>query len=160
MTGKYKATLALVSAMTIGWGLVGCEVGSSSTAARQTLAVSGVYRDPKGGRIVDRQSGAVVRVLSLRQLGDQIEAVDNNGRLFRGRFTAESDAQGVLELRGDTTTGVPVIIQGSIRLSGAKAYLRGTWIEPALLGIVTAEADIIGAPTPPSTTNTTAVATN
>ena len=136
----------------------GCEINASSNAERQTLSISGLYRDPDGGRIVNRNSGAAVRWLMVQQLGDRIEAQDNNGRLFRGTFHAESDRYGILNLQGDTTTGVPVTISGSVTISGAKGLLRGSWIEPALLGAIVAEAEL---PMPtPAPTNTVTVATS
>lgn len=132
----------------------GCEIRSSSSIERTTLYIAGVYRNSDGSRIVDRNSGAAVRSLNLQQQGDRLEAVDNNGRLFRGSFIAESDARGTLELRGTTTDGVAVTISGTIAVTGSKAYLSGTWIEPALFGTISAQADVVSAPAP-TNTNTT-----
>ncbi len=133
----------------------GCELRGSSTE-RQTILVAGLYRAANGGRIVDRNSGAAVRSLLLRQWGETIEGLDNNGRVFRGSFVAESDWRGALNLRGDTTTGAPVTISGTIAVTGNKAVLQGAWIEPGLLGTIAAEADIVTPPNPnPTPTNTT-----
>ena len=138
--------------------LGGCEINASSSAERQTLSISGLYKDPNGGRIVNRNSGAAIRWLMVQQLGDRIEAQDNNGRLFRGTLHAESDRYGILNLQGSTTTGVQVTISGSVTIQGTKGLLRGSWVEPALLGTIVAEADL---PTPtPAPTNTVAVATS
>jgi len=139
-------------------GLVasGCEIRSSSSVERTTLNIAGLYRNSDGSRIVDRSSGAAVRSLSVQQQGDQVEAVDNNGRLFRGSFIAESDTRGVLQLRGTTTTGVEVTISGTIFVTGSKAVLNGTWIEPALLGIINAQAELFTTNPAPTNTNTTA----
>ena len=132
----------------------GCEIRSSSSVERTTLYIAGLYRNSDGSRIVDRNSGAAVRSLSVQQRGDRVEAVDNNGRLFRGSFIAESDTRGTLELRGTTTAGVEVTISGTISVAGSKAYLNGTWIEPALFGAISAQADVVSAPAP-TNTNTT-----
>lgn len=144
----------------VGLGLIaslvwnGCEISSSSSVERTTLYIAGLYRNSDGSPIVDRNSGAPVRSLNVRQTGDRLDAVDNNGRLFRGRFTAESETRGVLELRGTTTTGVEVTISGTIAVAGSKAYLSGTWIEPGLFGVIGAQADLLVTPAP-TNTNTT-----
>lgn len=149
------AAAAGLAALVCAAGLIGgCELRGSSFE-RLTLSVAGLYRNANGGRIVDRNSGAAVRSLLLRQWGETIEGLDNNGRIFRGTFIAESDWRGALNLQGDTTTGVPVRISASIAVTGNKASLQGAWIEPGLLAAISAEADIATGPSPnPAPTNT------
>jgi hypothetical protein len=134
----FLGAAALLAAAAAG----GCDVSSSSTVARRTLAVAGVYRNPEGGRIVDRNSGAAVTSLSLQQYGDRIEAVDNNGRLFRGTIGGENGSVASFEMKGDTTSGVAVTLTGTIAVDGTASRMQATWIEPSLLGTLVASATV------------------
>lgn len=126
----------------LAFALAGCD--SDGTVAKNLdMNIAGVYRNP-GGNLVANNSGAAVRQMNIMQQGDQITGVDNNGVVFRGQLSGENDAQSSLVLRGNTTGGAEATISGQIAVRGNKAYLQGTWIEPALYSTVYGEADVVG----------------
>jgi hypothetical protein len=72
--------------------------------------------------------------LNLRQSGDQLEAIDNNGIVFNGTLSDSTLSSGTatanFELDGQTTAGQSVTISGSLFGSGTSGIMKGTWIEP------------------------------
>jgi hypothetical protein len=46
-----------------------------------------------------------------------------------------------------TTTGIEVVITGSISVSGTTATLNGLWVEPGLTATASATASVAAAPT-------------
>ncbi len=136
---------AVLAALAAGaWGLTaGCEIGSPDDVVRQTgLNLAGVYRNPDGGAIVARNSGAAINQFDLRQRGDEITAIDNNGIPFKGQVVETSATSGSMELSGVTTSGVEARISGSVQISGTTATLQGTWIEPGFYSTVYAQATV------------------
>lgn len=121
--------------------LSACEVDSANATARSVGAdVSGVYRhdgsSENGGRFVSANSGAQVTSLDLRQAGDQLEAIDNNGIIFRGTIGTVVDSSASFNLEGSTTIGSGVIISGTIDIGGGEGVMRATWIEDTLFATV------------------------
>ena len=137
--------LALLSASILVF--TGCDGGDSGeTAYRQVpLKVTGFYRPVDGNEvIVAGNSGAAVTVLDLRQSGDRLEAVDNNGIIFKGTIGGASDTEATITLKGRTTTGAEVTISGyiSVGVGSSTGEMRGTWIEPTLYAGLAAVASV------------------
>jgi hypothetical protein len=110
--------------------LTGCEVGSASDVVRSVnLNVSGVYSNPNGGSLVERNSGDAIIRLNVRQNGDQIEAVDNNNQVFRGSVTEAGEGKLTLNLEGRTTSGKEAIFSGTFTVTGTTSIMTGTFIE-------------------------------
>jgi hypothetical protein len=133
------AGAALVCLVTASFFLISCDGDSAETAIRDiVLRISGVYRHPDAGStLVSQNTGNPITQLDLRQTGDQLEAIDNNGGIFKGTIGQESDTQGSFTLDGQTSVGQPATIAGTINKSGDNlAEMRGTWIEPSLFGTV------------------------
>ncbi len=133
---------------------VGCEVGSADSVSRgvtggdnATIDVSGFYT---GGRtngsyvpITSINSGSPLTTLDLRQYGDQLEAVDNFGRVWKGTIGDADSGTATITLQyGDLT------ISGTIAISGTEGSYTGTmngsWIEPGVYGTIHATASIPG----------------
>jgi hypothetical protein len=158
-------TLAATGLLTCG--LAGCEVGSPDKAYRSTgLSIAGYYTNPgttvavasvAAARVVSSNSGAPISTLNLRQSGNQLEAIDNNGTVLRGTIGTVSGSTATLVLSGTTTAGSPGVLDATVSVAGTRAVMRGTWAEGSLYGVVYGEAVVQGAaPTPtPTPTNTT-----
>ncbi len=131
---------ASVAGLALIWA--GCEIGSPDQTIRQVgINIAGFYANPEG-RVVSRNTGAPIETLNVIQNGDQIEAVDNNGRVFRGRIGSVSGGQASLTLEGRTTAGQVGVIQATVDVSGNTATMRGTWIEATLYGTVYGQATV------------------
>lgn len=140
------ATLSLL-AVVAATGLLalnfGCDVQSGDDVVRNTqINIAGYYTNPDGGKMVSNNSGASVTALNILQSGNQIEAVDNNGQIFRGRIGSDTSTEATLVLEGSTTSGQPVTLTGKVTGSGNSGVLSGTWIEPTLYGSVYGKATI------------------
>lgn len=136
-------SLALTS-LAAGLALVnaGCDTASANDVVRTTgLDFSGFYAN-ENGRIIDRVSGSDVTSLNLIQTGDRLEAVDNNGRIFRGSLNETGASAAQFTMRGVTTDGVQGTLTGNLTGSGTTGTLRGTWIEPSLVASAFATATI------------------
>lgn len=151
--------------------LLGCEVGSSDSATRNVgVDFTGFYdsTETNSDFVSPANSGARVTSFNLRQHGDQLEAIDNNGIVFSGSVGDPSGSSGTgtasFQLDGHTTAGQAVTISGT--LSGANtegnsasATMSGTWIEPNLyariLGDAIINAIVTNSPSP--TTNSLAI---
>jgi hypothetical protein len=144
-----RLALSLFSASLLGSLFLltgGCEISDGDETVREvSISVSGSYRNPNG--IPERQSGATITQLTLSQNGDQLSAVDNEGTRWTGTIGRASESLATLNLRGRTTTGVEVIITGSIQVEGTTATLTGVWVEPALTSEVNASASVSPVPT-------------
>ncbi len=88
--------------------------------------------------------------MNLIQDGDRLQAIDNNGLIFRGSIgSAVSDSEtggqrsATFTLNGQTTTGQEGIISGTIVVIGNQATMTGTWAEPTLFGNVRAGAEVV-----------------
>jgi len=124
--------------------LAGCEIDSAEKAQRDVpIYVAGVYRHPDAGsRLVADNSGEPIEQLDLRQDGDALEAVDNNGSIFRGRIERVDGTVASFSLKGINTAGNEGTIAGTISVSGSSAEMRGTWIEETLYSTVYGVATI------------------
>jgi hypothetical protein len=123
----------------------GCEIDSGDETVREvSISISGSYRNDAG--IPERQSGATITQLTLNQSGDQLTAIDNEGTRWTGTIGRATDSLATITLRGLTTTGVEVVITGSIQVSGTTATFTGVWVEPSLTSEVNATATVAGAP--------------
>ena len=143
--------------------LLGCELDSADSVVREVgINYSGFYVGD-GGNLVSQQTGAKTTSLNLRQTGDQLEAVDNNGITFRGTIGTVVDDTASFVLDGATTAGQSVTIDGTLTASGTEGTMRGTWIEPVVIGTVSGQATInpspTNNPTPTTNTNTSVVIT-
>jgi len=146
--------------------LLGCNGDSAEGIVRNVgLVVEGFYvHSNPDSFLVERTSGAPVRSLNLRQSGDQLEGVDNNGILFKGTVGQVFDeTRASFNLEGRSTSGEPASIAGTIdvEVGGTTATMRGTWIEPTLASTVFGVATVpTNAPPaePTPGTNATAVA--
>lgn len=140
-------------------GLAGCEFGSPNKAIRQVaVRIAGLYRNPDG-RLVARNTGAPIVQLDVRQMGDRLSGIDNNGSVFDGRIGAVSDNRVSVTFEGMTTSGAEATLVGEVTISGNTATLRGTWIEPTLYSTVFGQATVQGVVTngPPPATNNLAI---
>jgi hypothetical protein len=120
---------------------IGCETDSADTFIRDvSVNYSGFYTACEGNAaIVQQNSGSRIRTLDLRQDGDRLEAVDNNGLIWRGQLGEPQGGRSSFELRGRTSTGVEGIFSGTLSSSdggstnaagSAKGTMTGTYIEP------------------------------
>ncbi|HMO52156.1 MAG TPA: hypothetical protein PKE26_12485 [Kiritimatiellia bacterium] len=140
-----RVRLGLVAAIGFlaGAGLSGCEVDSASGVTRQVdFNVDGVYREPSGGPIVAHQSGAPIRVLTVRQNGDQLEAFDNHNVVWRGRV-ADRGLDLSFSLKGTTTAGRSATFAGRFILEGGTSTMEGTWVEDDRFSTFFAQASVV-----------------
>lgn len=127
---------------------LGCEIDSANEFRRNLpVNYSGFYSD-SDGMLVDRNSGKPIRGLDLRQSGDRLEAVDNNGQIWRGTignagevgsaFTASFTLEGRNSIgreglfSGTLSTEVTTTTDtngNSSSTSSGEGEMRGTYIE-------------------------------
>jgi acyl-coenzyme A thioesterase PaaI-like protein len=132
----------LAVAAVAGAVLVGCEVGSPDTVIAQVgLTIAGFYAN-LGGTVVSTNTGLAIQTLNLIQDGTDLQAIDNNGRVFRGSISTASDTAAQINLQGTTTAGAQGTIQASVNVAGGTATMQGTWIEPSLYGTVYGTATV------------------
>jgi len=138
----------------------GCEVDSVESTSRNVgLVVVGFYAGVDGAPLVSRNSGNPIQYLNIRQAGDQLEAIDNNGMVFRGTIGNADTANATYTLRGPTTSGQQGTMSGSITVSGNTGTIRGTWIEPSLTSAIYGQATDVPEPSPGTNpTNSTGLA--
>lgn len=132
--------------------ITGCEMDSGESATRNVdINVYGVYwgSDDYYGELVNNCSGSAPEYMDLRQTGDELEGIDNNGMIFSGTIgSVNSEAETcTVTLEGKTTTGNRVIISGHINISGSVAVMEGTWIEDNLYALFHGEATAPAQPT-------------
>lgn len=145
--------VGLLALLISSLGLVACRISSSDSVARDVdINIAGVYRNG-GNPVVANNTGAPIEWLNMVQTGSRLQAVDNNGIVFRGNIGSVSRSQAgnaaTFTLKGTTTTGSEGIISGTISVSGENvATMRGTWAEPSAFGNVVGTATVAG-PQPP-----------
>jgi hypothetical protein len=138
----------------------GCSVDSANGTSRTVgISVGGIYRYDSGacgndGRFVTANSGRAVISLDLRQAGDSLEAIDNNGIIFRGTIGNVVDNSASFNLEGATTAGNSALISGNIAVSGGKGVMQATWVENTFF------ATLCGSSTGQSVTTNAPPATN
>ena len=138
----WLVTLGIVLAGASAALFTSCEVDSASGTERQVQgSVAGLYRGTDGGAIVSGNSGSPIRTLDLRQAGDQLEAIDNNGLVFRGTLSGESTPF-PFTMEGQTTAGKTGYMSGNISIDGSSSSMRGPWIEDDRYGTVSGEANV------------------
>lgn len=139
------------------FAFLGCELGSADSVSRgvtggdnATVNVSGFYTggaNTNSGsgyiQITSTNSGPPLTTLDLRQYGDQLEAVDNFGRVWKGTIGDAGSGTATFTLSyGDLT------ISGTITISGSTGSytgtMNGTWIEPSIYATIHATATIPG----------------
>lgn len=137
--------------------LPGCEVGSADTVVAGSEGnFSGNYTNPNGGAMVTRNSGSAVTSLNISQFGNQLNAVDNNGILFKGTLGDVVNSAAAFTLEGSTTAGAQVTVNGNLSASGSTATMNGVWAEPSFYSSIYGTAGITPI-TNSSSTNTTSM---
>jgi len=136
--------------------LPGCEVGNPNTVvAGANGNFSGTYAGTTNSALVANNSGSAVSTLALSQNGNQLQAVDNNGILFKGTIgdilgatggttnsASSGSAHATFTLNGTTTAGQAVSINGTLSASGSTATMTGIWTEPSLYSSINGTASI------------------
>lgn len=137
--------LCLLSAAILN---IGCEIDSADEFIRDLpVDFSGFYTDDDR-LVVDRNSGQPIRSLDLRQQGDSLEAIDNNGLIWRGTIgdvnQGDSSISASFTLEGRNTLGREGIFSGTLSTdassttdtngnttttSSGNGVMRGTYIE-------------------------------
>jgi hypothetical protein len=140
--------LAAIAGITATLLLVGCEIDSAESSTRNVdILVSGFYEHPSG-RLVDQNTGNPILSMDLRQTGDQLEGIDNNGNIFKGTIGQVDGTLATFNIDGMTTAGADGTISGSIEVSSTEGtgtddgIMRGTWIEPTITSTVYGEATV------------------
>ena len=152
-----SAIAATTVVLTLGLG-VGCDVQSGDDVVRETqINIAGFYTNPEGELVVSGNSGGRITSLNIMQNGDRLEAIDNNGIIFRGNIGSDSNTEASLVLEGATTTGAKATITGKVSGSGTAGTLNGTWIEPTRYGVVYGKATIASISTNDNSTATLAI---
>ena len=144
-----KITVASIAGMAAALALfIGCEQSNSPNVTVRNVSVdfSGFY-DNGGSPLTTEQTGAKVTELNLRQTGDRLEAVDNNGIIFKGTLgevslDSSGQASSIFDLNGRTTANGDVTISGTIIGQQNQGVMHGTWIEPTLFGSFLAKGTI------------------
>ncbi len=127
-----------------------CDISSGDETVRTvSLNVAGTYVNDAG--IPTNQSGATITRITFNQNGDQLEGVDNEGTRWTGSIGRADGDTATVTIRGITTTGVQVVITGSIVVNGTTAVLSGLWVEPSLTSNAFATATVAAGPTPTPT---------
>lgn len=147
----------LHSLMLVGIALLpcGCETDSADTFIRDvSVNYTGFYTACEGNTaIVQQNSGNRIRTLDLRQNGDRLEAVDNNGLIWRGQLGEPQGGRSSFELRGRTSTGIEGVFSGVLSSSdggvtnatgSARGSMTGTYIEPDRFSTFCGSATIPG----------------
>lgn len=131
-----------------------CTIDSADEFSRDvSVNFSGFYQNKTAGKIVSNNSGNSITSLDLRQTGDSLEAVDNNGRIWRGNLGEVQNGTSSFELNGQTTAGRDGTFSGTLStsdsgstgsVSNAKGTMQGTYIESDRFGTFSATATIPG----------------
>jgi hypothetical protein len=126
--------------LTAGLFLTACRIDSPDSTSRNVqINVAGNY----SVTITPPNSGARITSLNVIQDGSSLQAVDNNGLIFRGNIgsvTAQTSAS--FTLKGQTTAGAEGVISGTFNVSGNSSRMQGTWAEPSLFGTVSGSATV------------------
>lgn len=140
---RYWGAAGAAAFLVIG-ALSACDISSSGSATRNVpIVVEGFYARANGEAIVSRTSGAPVRNLNLRQSGDQLEAIDNNGIVFRGTIGQVIEgSRASFTMEGRSTSGNRATLTGNFNVSGSVSTMSGSWIEDMLVGQLFATAQV------------------
>ena len=148
-------TRLLTAAALLAMGLISaCTIDSADEFYRDvSVNFSGFYTGNSGGKIVSNNSGADITSLDLRQSGDSLEAVDNNGNIWRGNLGEVQNGSSSFELNGKTSSGTEATFSGNINSSdggstgsvnNVTGTMQGTFIEPNRFSTFYATATIPG----------------
>jgi len=173
---KLKMGLMVVPALLLGMCVValqpGCDTGSpNDTGTVANGDFSGNYVGASNGLLVANNTGAPVSSINLNQSGSDLQAVDNNGILFKGTIgdiltlnggssnASSGSASATFTLTGGTTAGNSVTITGKLSGVGATATMTGLWVEPGVYSSIYGVAGItpIVVTSPSTNNNTTAL---
>lgn len=161
MQKKYAALAAGLSLGTLSLLIyTGCSVDSADSVIRSvSINVGGVYRYNESacggnGRFVSANSGSPVISFDLRQAGDTLEAIDNNGSIYRGTIGNVQETVASFNLEGITTAGNRALVSGNITVNGNQGLMQATWIEDSFF------ATLCGSSTGQSVTTNTPITTN
>lgn len=135
---------AALMAATLMAFISGCSDSESGDELIRLVDVdfTGVYTGT-GDSLVSQNSGEPITTMNLAQSGAGLEAFDNNGNIWRGNLNrVNSDSSASFRLDGLTTENVPAQIVGELSGEGTTGSMTGTYIEPGLLGTVSASATI------------------
>lgn len=143
-----KLLATLVTSIMASFFIISCEIQDANevtpvvTSDGNTIDVSGLYRNATSTNIVvPVNSGAAVKTLDVRQMGDQLEAVGNNNEIFRGTIGSATGGNKInFSMEGETTARRKVTISGNITIVGDIGKMYGTWIEPNYYATISAEA--------------------
>ena len=148
-----RLSAALAALLSFGF-IAGCSTDSSDTFIRDvSVNFSGFYTGRNNGKIVAVNTGSAITSLDLRQTGDRLEAVDNNGHIWRGSLGEVQNGNSSFELNGQTTAGTEATFSGNISSSdggstgsvnSASGTMQGTFIEPSRFSTFYAQATIPG----------------
>lgn len=121
-----------------------CDIDSPEDTIRDVaIIIAGFYAHPTAGStLVADNTGNPIENMDLRQSGDQLEGIDNNGNIFKGTIGQAGDNQATITLVGMTTAGAEGTIAGTVDVSGSTATMRGTWAEPTLYSTVYGTATV------------------
>jgi len=121
----------------------GCEIDSSESATRNVpIIVTGFYAGNGGSAMVSRTTGAPVLTMNVRQNGDQLEVIDNNGIVFRGSIGQVLGNGASFTLTGRATSGQEVTISGNFNVDGTSSTMTGSWIEPTLVSTLSGTSTV------------------
>ena len=106
---------------------LGCEIDSADEFLRNvTTDFTGFYDNPNGGNLVEKNSGEAITTLDLRQTGDRLEAVDNNGSIWRGTLGEVRNGTTTFSMDGRTTDGTEGTFSGTLSSSDGGTSASGT----------------------------------
>jgi hypothetical protein len=151
--------------VTLSLALLGCELDSADSVTRDVDADFTGFYTGNEGPLVSRNSGDEITMFNLRQTGDEIEIIDNNGMIFRGTLgdvnTSGGSATASFLFTGKTTEGMEITASGTLTGEGTSGTMTGTWIEPAFYATISGKATInpVVTNTTPETTGTLSLIT-
>ena len=171
MNGANAARWMAGCAAVLGAALLsGCEFGSADETYRSVgVDFSGYYTRGSSSnglqKLVARNSGAAITSLDLRQAGDQLEAIDNNNKVWKGSIGEFNGSTASFELQGTTTSGTEGRFSGTLTSSSGgggfgtnsasgptTGTMQGTYIESSFYSTFYGTASIPGLT--PTVTNT------
>lgn len=117
----------------------GCSVDSADSFYRDvSINYSGFYQGSDGKHLVDKNSGSAINTLNLRQDGNNLQAVDNNGIIWKGKLGDPDNGNSSFQLKGTTTAGQEGTFAGVLSSSSgsnssgsAQGTMSGTYVEPS-----------------------------
>ena len=147
---KNAQWLIVFTVLSLAALMCGCDIESAESSYNEVdINVEGYYAN-SGGRLVQQNTGNPISAMNIRQNGDGLEGVDNNGNLFKGTIGQVIDDGGSasFNLTGMTTAGNEGTISGTFTVTSSdQVKMTGTWIEDAFYSTV------YGVATVPNSTN-------